>query len=80
MALDELSEDRKNIQMYVQKLENLGFNTSFLDTKVDQMTPTDFEQIEKRIQTIQNLKERISSFDYIPETQEMLNKLIHPMN
>ena len=80
MALDELSEDRKNIQMYVQKLENLGFNTSFLDTKVDQMTPTDFEQIEKRIQTIPNLKERISSFDYIPETQEMLNKLIHPMN
>ena len=66
--------------MYVQKLENLGFNTSFLDTKVDQMTPTDFEQIEKRIQTIQNLKERISSFDCIPETQEMLNKLIHPMN
>ncbi len=80
MTLDEFSEDRKNIQLYVQKLENLGFNTSFLDTKVDQMTPTDFEQIEKRIQTIQNLKERISSFDFFPETQKMLNKLVHPMN
>ena len=80
MTLDKLSEDGKNLQLYVQKWENLGFDTSFLDSKTDQMTPTDFEQIEERIQTIQNLKERISSFDFLPETQKMLDKLIHPMN